>query len=463
MAEEKSTRVEKDTMGEVLVPTSALWGAQTQRAVDNFPISGRRLPLSLIKALAWIKWAAAKVNCELGLIDAEIRDAIVAACEEVALGKHPQEFPVDVFQTGSGTSTNMNVNEVIAHIATAKGGVTVLPNDHVNASQSSNDVFPTALHLAILIESTERLMPALANLEASLDAKAVDFSEVVKAGRTHLMDATPITLGQEFSGYAAAIANASRRIAFAIEEVAEVPLGGTAVGTGLNAPPGFASRLLVLLRERLGVPVREAANHFEAHGARDGVVFFSAALRNLAMAYHKLANDLRWMSSGPRCGLGEIHLPDLQPGSSIMPGKVNPVIPEAMTQVVARVIGNDATVAFGGSAGNFELNVMQPVIADAVLDSIEIMAAIASQMASKCVDGIVADVDRCRNYAYSTPSIGTSLNPYIGYEKAAHVIKVALATGRDIRSVVVDEALLTEEEADRALDVMAMTRGGIVK
>ncbi len=463
MAEEKSTRVEKDTMGEVLVPTSALWGAQTQRAVDNFPISGRRLPLSLIKALAWIKWAAAKVNCELGLIDAEIRDAIVAACEEVALGKHPQEFPVDVFQTGSGTSTNMNVNEVIAHIATAKGGVTVLPNDHVNASQSSNDVFPTALHLAILIESTERLMPALANLEASLDAKAVDFSEVVKAGRTHLMDATPITLGQEFSGYAAAIANASRRIAFAIEEVAEVPLGGTAVGTGLNAPPGFASRLLVLLRERLGVPVREAANHFEAHGARDGVVFFSAALRNLAMAYHKLANDLRWMSSGPRCGLGEIHLPDLQPGSSIMPGKVNPVIPEAMTQVVARVIGNDATVAFGGSAGNFELNVMQPVIADAVLDSIEIMAAIASQMASKCVDGIVADVDRCRNYAYSTPSIGTSLNPYIGYEKAAHVIKVALATGRDIRSVVVDGALLTEEEADRALDVMAMTRGGIVK
>ncbi len=462
MSEEKSMRVEKDTMGEVLVPADALWGAQTQRAVENFPISGRGLPLSLVKALSWIKWAAAKVNCELGLIDAEVRDAIMAACESVAAGNHPTEFPVDVFQTGSGTSTNMNVNEVIAHIASAQSGLKVLPNDHVNASQSSNDVFPTALHLAILIEASGRLMPALASLEASLGAKAAEFSEVVKAGRTHLMDATPITLGQEFSGYAAAITNSKRRIVFAIEEVAEVPLGGTSVGTGLNAPPGFAARLLALLRERLGVPVREAENHFEAHGARDGVVFFSAALRNLAMAYYKLANDLRWMSSGPRCGLGEIHLPDLQPGSSIMPGKVNPVIPEAMAQVVARVIGNDAAVAFGGSAGNFELNVMQPVIAEAVLDSIEIMSSVASQMATKCVDGIVANVDRCRNYAYSTPSIGTSLNPYIGYERAAQVIKLALATDRDIRSVVVAEGLLTEEEADRALDVMAMTRGGIV-
>jgi fumarate hydratase class II len=339
----------------------------------------------------------------------------------------------------------------------------VLPNDHVNASQSSNDVFPTAMHLGVLIELSTLLVPALHRLANGLEAKAAEFAEVVKSGRTHLMDATPITLGQEFSGYGAAIRKGIARIELARDDVGEVPLGGTAVGTGINAPVGFAGGVLTRLRERLDVPICEASNHFEAHGARDAIVALSGALKTLAMGYYKLANDLRWMSSGPRCGLGEIHLPDLQPGSSIMPGKVNPVVPEAMCQVVARVIGNDATIAFGGAAGNFELNVMQPIIGVAVLDSIQIMATIADAMVVKCVDGIEANVDRCRTYALSSPSIGTSLNPYIGYEQAAKVIKEALATDKDLRTVVLEKGLLTEAEVDVALDVMAMTKGGIIR
>jgi len=450
-------------MGTIEVPASALWGAQTQRAVANFPISGQRLPASLIRGLVWIKWAAAQVNRELGVLDEETSAAIVRAAEEVLGGAHQDQFPIDVYQTGSGTSSNMNVNEVLAHLASAHLGRPVSPNDHVNASQSSNDVFPTAIHLAVLIEAERELLPALDRVAESLGQKASEFAEVVKAGRTHLMDATPITLGQEFSGYQAAISAGRRRVAAALGDVGEVPLGGTAVGTGLNAPPGFADRVLALLRERLGVPVREAANHFEAHGARDAIVYFSGALKTVAVACYKLANDLRWMSSGPRCGLGEIHLPDLQPGSSIMPGKINPVVPEALCQVVARVIGNDATIAFGGAAGNFELNVMQPVIAVAVLDSIEILAHVSDVLVERCLTGIVADVERCRTYALSSPSIGTALNPYIGYEQAAKVVKEAVASGRDLRTVVLEMGLLSEEGVDRALDVMAMTRGGIIR
>jgi len=456
-------RIEHDSMGEIEVPASALWGAQTQRAVQNFPISGQRLPMSLIRGLVWVKWAAAKTNAQLGILEPSISEAIVGACEDVLEGAYDDQFPIDIYQTGSGTSSNMNVNEVIAHLASERLGSEVRPNDHVNASQSSNDVFPTALHLGVLLELDNALLPALGRLADGLDAKAVEFAEVVKSGRTHLMDATPITLGQEFSGYASATRKAIARIEIAKDDVGEVPLGGTAVGTGLNAPPGFADGVLRLLRERLEVPIREAANHFEAHGARDGIVELSGSLKTLAMGYYKLANDLRWMSSGPRCGLGEIHLPDLQPGSSIMPGKVNPVVPEAMCQVVARVIGNDATIAFGGAAGNFELNVMQPIIGVAVLDSIAIMGSIADAMVDKCVSGIVPNVERCRTYALSSPSIGTSLNPYIGYEQAAKVIKESLATDKDLRTVVLEKGLLSEAEVDKALDVMAMTRGGIIR
>ncbi|MHB8190707.1 MAG: class II fumarate hydratase [Ferrimicrobium sp.] len=461
--QDRAVRIEKDSMGEVEVPLAASWGAQTQRAVENFPISGQRIPMTLIRALVTIKQSMARVNAELGVISPEVRDAIVAACQEVDSGARDDDFPVDIFQTGSGTSTNMNVNEVLSFLATKHLGSSVLPNDHVNASQSSNDTFPTAMHLAVLREAHSRLLPALETLHESLERKAVAFSKVVKSGRTHLMDATPITLGQEFSGYAAAIARARGYVEAALVEVEEVPLGGTAVGTGLNAPPGLAARVLADITKTTGVPIKEAANHFEAHGARDAIVLLSGALRTVAIAMYKLANDLRWMASGPRCGLGEIHLPDLQPGSSIMPGKVNPVIPEAMCQVVARVVGNDATIAFGGGAGNFELNVMQPIIGVAVLDSIALLSSISVAMADRCIEGITADVERCRIYALSSPSIGTALNPYIGYEAAARVIKRALREGKDLRSVVLEEGLLSEEEVDRALDVIAMTKGGVLK
>jgi fumarate hydratase class II len=356
----------------------------------------------------------------------------------------------------------MNMNEVLANLAGDRLGREVRPNNEPNASQSSNDVFPSAIHLAAALGIVGDLIPALDRLASSLRAKQEEFSGIVKSGRTHLMDATPVTLGQEFGGYASAIEHGVERLESALPRVAELPLGGTAVGTGLNAAPGFAAMVIDRLASGTGLSLIEARDHFEAQGSRDALVEASGALRTIAVSLYKIANDLRWMSSGPRCGLGEIHLPDLQPGSSIMPGKVNPVVPEAVCQVVAHVVGNDAAVAFGGGAGNFELNVMLPVIGSDLLESIRLLSSVSVVLADKCVDGIVADEERCRFYALSSPSIVTALNPYIGYEQAAKVVKTALAEGKDLRTVVLEMGLLSEEDVDRALDVLAMTRGGIV-
>ena len=454
-------RIEHDSMGEVAVPLDALWGAQTQRAVENFPISGLRVEPALVRALARIKGAAARVNARLGALPSDVAEAIAAA-DEVAAGHHAEAFPVDVFQTGSGTSTNMNLNEVLATLAGRRIGRRVSPNDEVNAGQSSNDTFPSAIHLAALEGISGDLVPALRHLARALAEKAAAFAEVVKAGRTHLMDATPVTLGQEFGGYAAAVEHGIERLEAVLPRVGELPLGGTAVGTGLNATPGLAAGVIAELAKELSLPLTEARNHFEAHGGRDALVEASGTLRTVAVSLYKIANDLRWMSSGPRCGLAEIHLPDLQPGSSIMPGKVNPVVPEAVCQVVAQVVGNDAAVAFGGAAGNFELNVMLPVIGRNLLESIRLLASVSRALADKCIVGIEADVERCRTYALSSPSIATALNPYIGYENAAKVVKKALAERKDLRSVVLELGLLGEDELDRALDVLAMTRGGII-
>jgi fumarate hydratase class II len=458
-------RVEHDSMGEVRVPRDAKWGAQTQRAVENFPISGLRVERSLIAALALLKGAAAMVNARLKVIPKDVAVAIEAASTEVARGDWDDQFPVDVYQTGSGTSTNMNMNEVLATLATEvlKGETRVHPNDHVNASQSSNDMFPSAVHVAAAMGLNGELIPALDHLSGVLRDKEAEFTAVVKSGRTHLMDATPVTLGQEFGGYAAAVEHGIERIEAALPRVGELPLGGTAVGTGINAPKRFAGAVVEKLAGELVLPLSEARDHFEAQGARDALVEASGVVRTAAVSLYKIANDLRWMSSGPKCGLAEIHLPDLQPGSSIMPGKVNPVVPEAVCQVVAQVIGNDAAVAFGGSAGNFELNVMVPVMARNLLESIRLLASVSRALADKCVAGIEADVERCRYYALSSPSIGTSLNPYIGYEKAAEVIKESIRSGKDLRTVVLEAGLLTEAEVDRALDVMAMTKGGVIK
>ncbi len=460
--EAQAYRIEHDSMGDVQVPAAALWGAQTQRAVENFPISGQRVEGALVQALARIKGAAARVNARLGGVDGEVGEAIAAVADEVAGGAHAEAFPIDVFQTGSGTSTNMNVNEVLARLASERLGRPVRPNDDVNASQSSNDTFPSAIHLAAVTEITGRLLPALAHLAGALRERSTAFAEVVKSGRTHLMDATPVTLGQELGGYAAAVEHGMERLEGCLARAGELPLGGTAVGTGLNAPAGFAAEVIAALAAATGLPLREARDHFEAQGARDALVEASGMLRTVALSLYKIANDLRWMSSGPRCGLGELHLPDLQPGSSIMPGKVNPVVPEAVCQVVAQVVGNDAAVAFGGSAGNFELNVMLPVIGRNLLESIRLLGSVSRALADKCVAGIEADVERCRTYALSSPSIVTSLNPYIGYEQAAKVVKKAIAEQKDLRAVVLELGLLGEEELDRALDVLAMTRGGIV-
>jgi fumarate hydratase class II len=417
---------------------------------------------ALIVALAMIKGAAATVNAEMGTIAEDVATAIARAADEVADGRHFEEFPIDVFQTGSGTSTNMNMNEVLGNLAGERLGREVRPNNEPNASQSSNDVFPSAIHLAAALGIVGDLIPALDRLASSLRAKQEEFSGVVKSGRTHLMDATPVTLGQEFGGYAAAIEHGVERLESALPRIAELPLGGTAVGTGLNASPGFAARVIERLASGTGLPLSEARDHFEAQGSRDALVEASGALRTIAISLYKIANDVRWMSSGPRCGLGEIHLPDLQPGSSIMPGKVNPVVPEAVCQVVAQVVGNDAAVAFGGAAGNFELNVMLPVIGSNLLESIRLLSSVSVVLADKCVIGIVADEERCLSYALSSPSIVTALNPYIGYEQAAKVVKAALAEGKDLRTVVLEMGLLSEEDVDRALDVLAMTRGGVV-
>ena len=456
-------RIEHDTMGEVRVPAAALYKAQTQRAVENFPISGVPIDPSLIRALGLIKGAAASTNADLGVLPSATADAIVAAAAAVAADEHDGEFPIDVFQTGSGTSSNMNTNEVIATLATTIAGQSVHPNDHVNASQSSNDVFPSAIHIAATDSLTNNLIPALDHLATSLEAKAAEFAEVVKSGRTHLMDATPVTLGQEFGGYAAQVRYGIERVQAALPRVAELPLGGTAVGTGINTPPGFAAAVIGIIAEQTGLPLTEARNHFEAQGARDGLVEASGALRTIAVSLNKIANDLRWMGSGPRAGLGEIALPDLQPGSSIMPGKVNPVLCEATHMVAAQVIGNDAAVAFAGATGNFELNVMLPVIARNLLESIRLLANVSRLLADRCVDGIVANVEHCRELAESSPSIVTPLNKYIGYENAAAVAKQALKQNKTIRQVVIEsgyvaDGKLTEEQLDAALDVLAMTR-----
>jgi fumarate hydratase class II len=459
-------RIEHDTMGEVRVPKDAKYRSQTQRAVENFPISGQRLERSHIEALARIKAAAAKVNAELGVLKPEMAQAIQDAAAEVAAGTYDEHFPVDVFQTGSGTSSNMNTNEVLATLATERLGSPVHPNDHVNASQSSNDVFPSSIHIAATSAVVNDLVPALEHLAASLDRKAEQFATVVKSGRTHLMDATPVTLGQEFGGYASQIRYGIERLQASLPRLAELPLGGTAVGTGINTPPGFSAAVIAEVAQQTGLPLTEARDHFEAQGARDGLVEASGQLRTIAVSLNKICNDLRWMGSGPRAGLGEIQLPDLQPGSSIMPGKVNPVIPEATHMVCAQVIGNDAAIAFAGASGNFELNVMLPVMARNLLESIRLLANISRVLADRTIDGIVADEERCRELAESSPSIVTPLNKYIGYENAAKVAKQSLKERKTIRQVVleggyVDNGDLTEAQLDEALDVLKMTRPGL--
>jgi fumarate hydratase class II len=462
--DEPQYRTEYDTMGEVLVPADALWRAQTQRAVENFPLSGQRVDPAIVTALVRIKGAAAEVNVDLGIVDPDRGSAIADAARVVVDGAHADQFPVDVYQTGSGTSTNMNVNEVLATLASRSLGVEVHPNDHVNAGQSSNDTFPTAMHLAAAGEITATTVPGLRTLTDSLAAKAAELADVVTAGRTHLMDATPVTLGQRFSGYAAQVAAAVERIDAAMPRLLEVPLGGTAVGTGVNAAPGFAASVLARLAAQTGLDVREASNHMAAHGSRDGMVEASAALRGAAVSVTKVCNDLRWMGSGPRAGLGEITLPDLQPGSSIMPGKVNPVLLEAMLMVCARVVGNDATIAWAGSSGSFELNVAMPVMGQALLESARLLGRGADVLARRCVDGIAANTEHARSMAGGSPAIVTPLNRYLGYEAAADVAKKALAQRRSIRDVVlaegyVDRGLLTETQLDEALDLLAMTRG----
>ncbi|MEX2986115.1 class II fumarate hydratase [Streptomyces sp. C36] len=463
MTDSEQYRLEHDSMGEVRVPAHAKWRAQTQRAVENFPVSGQRLERAHIAALGRIKAAAAKVNAELGVLDKDVAEAIADAAAEVVEGRWDEHFPVDVFQTGSGTSSNMNANEVIATLAGERLGRPVHPNDHVNASQSSNDVFPSSIHIAATAAVTADLVPALEHLAASLERKAEEFAEVVKSGRTHLMDATPVTLGQEFGGYAAQIRYGAERLRSSLPRLAELPLGGTAVGTGINTPPGFSGAVIAEVARTTGLPLTEARDHFEAQGARDGLVETSGQLRTIAVGLTKIANDLRWMASGPRTGLAEINLPDLQPGSSIMPGKVNPVVCEAVLMVAAQVTGNDATVATAGAAGNFELNVMLPVMAKNLLESIRLLAAASRLLADRTVDGITANVERAREYAESSPSVVTPLNRYIGYEEAAKVAKKSLAERRTIREVVleagyVERGLLTLEQLDEALDVLRMTR-----
>ncbi len=459
-------RIEHDTMGEVKVPINALYRAQTQRAVENFPISGSGLEADHIIALAQVKKAAALANRELGIIEKDLSDAIVSAANEIIAGNHLDHFPVDTYQTGSGTSSNMNMNEVIATLATNASGVEIHPNDHVNASQSSNDVFPTSVHVAVTGALINQLVPALEHLASELETKAKAWASVVKAGRTHLMDATPVTLGQEFAGYARQVRLGIERIEAALPRVAEVPLGGTATGTGINTPNGFSARVIELLAAQTGLPVTEAKDHFEAQGARDGLVEASGALRVIAVSLTKVCNDIRWMGSGPNTGLAEIAIPDLQPGSSIMPGKVNPVIPEAVLMVCARVIGNDQTVAWAGATGNFELNVAIPVMATSLLESIRLLANASRVLADKTVTGLEVNEERSRALAESSPSIVTPLNRVIGYEAAAKVAKHAVAHKMTVRDAVIDLGFVergevTEAQLDEALDVLRMTSPGL--
>lgn len=453
-------RIEHDTMGEVKVPIDALWQAQTQRAVENFPISHRPLEHSQIRALGLLKASCAQVNFNLGLLSKEHADAIIAAATEIADGSHDSQFPIDVFQTGSGTSSNMNANEVIASLA-RRQGVTVHPNDHVNMSQSSNDTFPTATHLAATEAIVRDLIPALAHLQNALATKANQWQLVVKSGRTHLMDAVPVTLGQEFSGYTRQLAAGIERLTAALPRVGELAIGGTAVGTGLNSPDGFGSSVVADLVKRTGIQeLSLAINSFEAQATQDGLVELSGVLKTIAVSLTKIANDVRSMGSGPLTGLQEITLPDLQPGSSIMPGKVNPVLPEAVTQVAAQVIGNDAAVTWGGGNGAFELNVYLPMMARNVLESLMLLANVSRLFADKCITGLEANVDRLKFLAESSPAIVTPLNSIIGYEEAAAVAKQALREGKTIRQTVIDRGLIGEKlslaELDQHLDVLQM-------
>ena len=454
-------------MGEVLVPADAYWGASTQRAVDNFPVSGQRMPRRFIEALGLIKWAAAHVNETLGDVDARRADAIRQAADEVIAGKLDEHFVVDIFQTGSGTSTNMNANEVIANRASeilggARGSKEVHPNDHVNAGQSSNDAIPSAIHLATLMGLRDELEPALTTLTGALRAKAELWAEIVKPGRTHLMDATPVTVGQVFGGYATQIAKGLERIADAKVRLSELALGGTAVGTGLNAHDGFAAAAIERIAERTGIAVREADDHFEAQSTKDACVEISGTLRVLAASLMKIGNDLRWLGSGPRTGLGELKLPELQPGSSIMPGKVNPVIPEVVTQVAVQVYGNDAAVAFAGSQSNFELNVYMPVIARNLLESVDLLSAACRLLVSKCLEDLEVDTDRARFLVEQSFPIVTVLVPAIGYDLCAQISKEAFKSNRSIREVTLEKGVLTEQALDEALDLLQMTRGGVI-
>jgi fumarate hydratase class II len=450
-------------MGEVEVPPDALWGAQTARALQNFPISGLTMPLPIVHALAQIKSAAATVNVDLASLDPGIAQAISVAADEVARGLHDDQFPVDVFQTGSGTSTNMNVNEVVARIAHLATGLEVHPNDHVNAGQSTNDTFPTAIRVAAVLATRDQLEPALRHLSTALHGRQTAFADVVKAGRTHLMDAVPVTLGQEFGGYRRQVDLARERLLVAADGAAELPLGGTAVGTGLNAEPGFASAVISRLNRTTDGSFREAWDHFEAQSTQDALVALSGATKVLAVSLTKICNDLRWMSSGPHAGLGEIHLPELQPGSSIMPGKVNPVVPEAVLMVCAQVIGNDATITAAGAAGNFELNVMLPVIGRNLLESLTFLSTACRLLADRCVDGITADEQRCLDLAQSSPAIVTPLSRFLGYEAAAAVVQESVRDRRSIRDVVISRGHiqaghLTLAQLDEALDVLPMAR-----
>ncbi|WP_415273781.1 class II fumarate hydratase [Aquiluna sp. Uisw_065] len=456
-------RIEQDTMGEVKVPKDALYRAQTQRAVENFPISGTRLEKEQIVALARIKKAAALANSQLGILDESISTSIQFAADQIIAGKHHEHFPVDVFQTGSGTSSNMNMNEVLATLATTHLGSEVHPNDHVNMSQSSNDVFPTSVHVAITSALIKDLLPSLDYLAGHLEKKAAAWSDLVKPGRTHLMDATPVTFGQEFAGYAAQIRYAIERVEATLPRVSEVPQGGTATGTGINTPKGFPQAIISHLAKETGLPITEARNHFEAQGARDALVEASGALKVLAVSLTKINNDIRWMGSGPNTGLGELQIPDLQPGSSIMPGKVNPVIPEAVLMVCAKVIGNDATVTWAGASGNFELNVAIPVMGNALLESIRLLSNSMRVLADKTIDGLLVNQDRAKALAESSPAIVTPLNKVIGYEAAAKIAKHAVANAVTVKQAArdlgyVDGDTLSLEQLDQLLAVLPMTR-----
>lgn len=459
-------RIERDSMGEMQVPDDAYYGASTQRAVENFPISNLRLPRRVVAALGLVKGAAAEENASLGLVPDEVAAAIRRAADEVVSGSLDGQFVVDLFQTGSGTSSNMNANEVIANRAAEilggdRGSRTVHPNDHVNASQSSNDVIPTAIHIAAVGALREETIPALERLEAALRAKAEEFDHIVKSGRTHLMDATPVRLGQEFGGFAVQVAKGAERLRAALPGLEELALGGTAVGTGINAPPGFAAGVIARIAERTGHPFREADDHFEAQAAKDAAVFASGALKTVAVSLFKIANDVRWLGSGPRTAIGELVLPATQPGSSIMPGKVNPVMAESVMQVAAHVIGNDAAITWAGANGNFELNVMMPVLAHNLIEAAELLGAVCDAFREKCVVGLEANEERAARLLSQNIIIVTALAPLIGYDKAAEIAKKSFATSRGVKEVALEMGVLPEDELDRALDLRHMTEGGI--